>query len=566
MLPPEAANAQPLAPAKSPVAPPAPEAKPEPKPAEKTVVSDLLSSVGKGEAGAQKQVDALEAEKMKLNPPTISLPPKPEPKHTSPVEQWGSYAMMFAALGGMLSRNHMTTALNAASAVMNGFKENDTKKSEQAFKEWESANKTAIQLYDFQNRAYEQALGRIDKSEDLAFKRGSEEDKAASSKINALLHAFGDVAGIEAYQRGGLAGFEEHQKKVADATEQLKEKSADLGLQGTEKLAARKMVESAAWKAAEAAGDKDKQQEMALKLHHDIHDKPHPAVALDKSKDPAEDPLVKAYEKKFLEFDLDANKMTAAQFKANPKLAAARDLALADPDFHPSDFAAGQTFKTTMLSKPEGRTIRTLVSVREHLDYLDALSERLPNTHGSQAMNEVAAALSKQFGHEGVSSFDAAKSIVGPEIIKAITAVGGGGVEERRDAVLKLFNDANTPEQMQGAIRAVKTLLGAQAVSIADEQFRGIKQSIKDRFINPEAIDKYRKDLADEKKRLADLKKSEHGGAAKAGQAGAQPVKVNSLQDLANVQVGQEYIEGGYVSKMTAEKLAKIKARMGGGQ
>ena len=517
---------------------PAPEAKPE-TPATKPG-SDLFSGIGKGGAAAQQHIAALEAEKMKLNPPQIGLPPKPEPKHTSPVEQWGSFAMLFAALGGMMSRNHMTTALNAASSVMNAFKENDTKKAEESFKQWESSNKTAIQLYEFQQRAYEQALGRIDKSENLALKQGGENDKAAAAKINALLHAFGDAPGIAAYQHGGLPEFEAYKKKQADALEKLKEHSDELKDKTGENIARRLITESPTYKEASpdvqidmllknhqrfsppkepaaksASGEEavstkvlmetekfktaspEDKQKMLLENFRAYHQPKASSAPVPKDLQEPPSPAVAAMMAKLENFDMNP-KMTKAEIQGNPEQYEAVRRMKLDPSWHETDFAYVQNFKAAMeKGAGPGAQLKNLDSVRHHIDYLRTLAEKLPSASNVMQANALARAISKQFGEQEVSTFEAAKSIVGPEIIKAIVGASGGGVEERKDAVMNLFSTAYDHQQMEGAAHAVKVLLGAQAAGIMDDQFKAVPLRVAERFVNTDMVKQYRQELKD---------------------------------------------------------------------
>ena len=61
------------------------------------------------------------------NAPPVYKPPAPynAPKETSPIEMWGSLAMMFGMLASHFTRTPMITAMNAGSAVMNAFKQKD---------------------------------------------------------------------------------------------------------------------------------------------------------------------------------------------------------------------------------------------------------------------------------------------------------------------------------------------------------------------------------------------------------------------------------------------------------
>ena len=111
--------------------------------------------------------------------------------------------MIFAGLGSMLSRRHMTTALNAATAVMNSFKANDTAATEQAYKVWQAETQNALQVADFQSKAYNAAMGNILRREGQAEKEGVARDKTAEARVKALSYAFSDPIMAQELERGG---------------------------------------------------------------------------------------------------------------------------------------------------------------------------------------------------------------------------------------------------------------------------------------------------------------------------------------------------------------------------
>ncbi len=108
------------------IAPPAPPADPKPdKPSQPGVAEKMISTFGSGVKEAVRENKALDAQTMKMSPPELKLPPKPEMKNTDPVEAWGSIAMVFAALASSRVRNHASTAMNAAAAALKGIQQKD---------------------------------------------------------------------------------------------------------------------------------------------------------------------------------------------------------------------------------------------------------------------------------------------------------------------------------------------------------------------------------------------------------------------------------------------------------
>ena len=166
---------------------------------------DPTGGIGRSIGRTRSNIDTLEKKKDSIKAPTLSLPPKPAPTETGAVQQWGSLAMVFAALASLRSRTPMTTALNAAAQVVNGFKQGDKDATDRAYKVWEEETKNALEIANFQQRAYEEALSAVSHREDLEIRIGDEEERVAEAKVDALNHAFQSPGAIEAFNRGGLA-------------------------------------------------------------------------------------------------------------------------------------------------------------------------------------------------------------------------------------------------------------------------------------------------------------------------------------------------------------------------
>jgi hypothetical protein len=116
-----------------------------------------------------------------LQPPKLDTPPKPDVKQTNPVEIWGSAAMFMATVGSLMTRQHLTTALNSAAGVMQSFKKQDQDAMNQAFEEWKVSSDNAIKMANFEMEAYKSALAK-----------SSKDESAAMAEFTAYAHAFGN--------------------------------------------------------------------------------------------------------------------------------------------------------------------------------------------------------------------------------------------------------------------------------------------------------------------------------------------------------------------------------------
>lgn len=113
------------------------------------------------------------------------------------------------------------------------------------------------------------------------------------------------------------------------------------------------------------------------------------------------------------------------------------------------DFATGQ----------QGNQVRFFNNAVQHLSTLRELITGLGNGDVN-VVNAAKNAFKNQFGYIAPGNFEAAKAIVGQEIVKAIVA-NGGGEREREEAATQL-SSAKSPEQLNAIIDTYMHLMGAQ--------------------------------------------------------------------------------------------------------
>lgn len=107
----------------------------------------------------------------------------------------------------------------------------------------------------------------------------------------------------------------------------------------------------------------------------------------------------------------------------------------------------------------QGQAINSFNVGIAHLNTLDNLVEALGNTD-VKFVNRAKQRFSEEFGATAPTNFDAAKAIVGDEVIKAI--VGGGGALADRENAQNQLDRAKTPAQLRGVIKTYKDLMGGQ--------------------------------------------------------------------------------------------------------
>jgi hypothetical protein len=107
---------------------------------------------------------------------------------------------------------------------------------------------------------------------------------------------------------------------------------------------------------------------------------------------------------------------------------------------------------------PDGRATVSLGTAVRHLDTLKQYIEAF-NANDAPRIRQMQAIISREFGQSAATNIDAASSIVGPEIVKAIGVAGAGTKDERLNAET-LFRAGSS--QSKDAINVVEHLLAGQ--------------------------------------------------------------------------------------------------------
>jgi hypothetical protein len=129
------------------------------------------------------------------------------------------------------------------------------------------------------------------------------------------------------------------------------------------------------------------------------------------------------------------------------------------PEYDATQYGAKVKAMNDFSTGKNGNAVRSFNTALNHLDTLSELNNALKN-NDIQAINKVSNYFSQQTGSPAVTNFNAAKQIVGDEIVKAIVG-GGGGVGDREKAQ-QVLDAANSPDQLAGVINKYKELMGGQ--------------------------------------------------------------------------------------------------------
>lgn len=140
-----------------------------------------------------------------------SAPPPPKREDTPPIEAWGSLAMLAAALGGALSRNHATTALNAAGEAMKGIHARDEEKYKDAMANWKVATENQQRAQTYEIETYKAIMSQNKTSFDEFMKLSRERQQEIATQLHAQTVAQGNER---------IANLLEHQQNE-DAIKQM---------------------------------------------------------------------------------------------------------------------------------------------------------------------------------------------------------------------------------------------------------------------------------------------------------------------------------------------------------
>ena len=460
-------------------------AAPEPdKSSSPGMMERMISSIGSGADAANKKIAALDASTMQMKPPELKLPPKPEPKMTDPVEAWGSMAMVFAALASLKVRNHASTAMNAAAAAMKGIQQKDKDATDAAFKQWEVESKNAIDMANFQQRSYDELLKNVQHKEDLARSMGSEQDRATEAKIRTLTTALGDPAMVAALDHGGLPEAAKLQQTREKQAQDYKEKQLELSKNYNAMQARQTLMASPEF---QAAGPIEKINMLAE------NQKQFGTMASNSSGRgyitfTPEQIKQNATNMANLDQPMFSDSVTAHSETALLSNQLARDMAKEkglELSNNTYDELKKQELNAT--SGQDAKVIRSLTTVKNHLDLMDALTAKLPDTSDVKAFNWAIIGLANQMSDENVSDFNTAKQVVVNEVLKAVSGTGASLGQADRQELEEVFDPKKSKEALYNVSHTLKELVSGQVAGLTS-QYGKFKPATEVMAVKPEVL------------------------------------------------------------------------------
>lgn len=153
------------------------------------------------------------------------------------------------------------------------------------------------------------------------------------------------------------------------------------------------------------------------------------------------------------------------------------------PSYDASQYGSKVKARNDFATGKNGNTVRSLNVAVQHLDQLGQLSTAMANGD-VQMVNKIGNYFATQTGGPAPSNFNAAKQIVGDEIVKAIIGAGGG-VSDREEAAHNI-SAASSPQQLAGVIKTYQGLLSGQLVGLKRQYEKNTGLNDFEDFLAPE--------------------------------------------------------------------------------
>jgi hypothetical protein len=157
------------------------------------------------------------------------------------------------------------------------------------------------------------------------------------------------------------------------------------------------------------------------------------------------------------DYEMDPNRVESLQKGQRSQLY--RDAKLYDPTYDQTHFTEKTGVINSFSRGADRASVNSLNVAVSHLASLKDLGDALKNGQ-FPIVNRIFNQAGIQMGGQAVTNFNAAKEIVGDEVVKAI--VGGVSAQADREAIKHLIMAQQSPEQLQGTINTFVDLLGGQ--------------------------------------------------------------------------------------------------------
>lgn len=433
-----------------------------------------------------------------------SLPPKWDAaaekakNSTKPMEAFGSVGMIFALAASAFTKTPMTSALKAGGAVLEAIHAGDEDRYKSAYAAWKDNTDLALKRFQMERELFDDAnkLATTDMNE-WAIKQkeiaGRFDNKAALAMLEAGLGP--QVLEAQTAQVKAAEQMVEYKDKMEDVDAKMSilrsEKQAFMEANGITDPKDLRVIHFTL--AAKQALNEPANSEQTLLMKNFRND-----FIAKNNRLPTDEEEAKHWKEIQTNVSGNASNLAFQQFRQETMAATGREptaqeiqqfmqqgkmgrspLAMAMSQFvaetidktgkPPSSEGLAQfsaeynrSLKTSRDYAGSGKGAQTVNSISvavDHLDTLRQLADALKNKN-MPLFNQLSQAWAQQNGQAAPTNFDAARQIIGQEIVKAVVS-GGGGVSER-NAAQSILDKKLSPQQIGGAIDAIEKLMAGQ--------------------------------------------------------------------------------------------------------
>ena len=418
-----------------------------------------------------------------------SLPPKwdaateRQKTSTGPMEAFGSVGMIFALAASAFTKAPMTSALKAGGAVLEAIHAGDEERYKSAYQAWKDNTELALKRFQMERDLFEDAnkLSTSDINE-WRTKQTEIAGRFDNKKIVTMLEAGMDKDVID-IQNSQIKGATE-MMRAKDEFETFDLRKDLLKIEGDQFKAehpdasqADVLLHQLQAKEDMVTGKKTLEEQVladARQQYWEKNGKPMPyqdqvkVVQNMKASGGAANIALQ----RFLEENPGATGAQIQSFlsqghtaRSAPAMALGKfmqehpDATSEDIKQFAAEYSQEQKAIRDFATGKQGQAINSISVAIDHLDTLRSLSDALKNKD-FPAFNRISQRWAQETGNPAPTNFDAAKQIIGQEIIKSVVA-GGGGVTERNQAQDALSR-ANSPAQINGVIDTIEKLMAGQ--------------------------------------------------------------------------------------------------------
>lgn len=149
-----------------------------------------------------------------------------------------------------------------------------------------------------------------------------------------------------------------------------------------------------------------------------------------------------------------------------------------DPSFDEVNYNSRSKTRQAFTSGPESKQVNAINTAIGHLDDLSDAAERLNNFHQgtfgplTQAANSIKTTLQKNSGNPVVNDFNTFKKTASDEITRIWRQSGGS--EKDVEAAEANLSQANTPEELRGAIADYSRLMESKLTNLSEQYRQGM--------------------------------------------------------------------------------------------